>query len=155
MDPIQIREALDELAAPFGPDPGEDPYRLHEELRATMQSLVGIFRTEADLDEALGRLAGLHARWPAIRVPGGRAYNPGWDLVFELRNLLLVSEAIARSARQRKESRGAHSRLDFPGLDQSWGTKNSIVRRDGETMQVTSAPLPPLPDDLRQLIATE
>ncbi len=155
VDPVQIRAALDELAAPFGPDPGEDPYRLHEELRATMQSLVGIFRTEADLHEALGRLAGLHARWPHIRVGGGRAYNPGWGLVFELRNLLIVSEAIARSAQQRKESRGAHSRLDFPGLDKAWGGQNSVIRRDGETMTASTSPLPPLSDELRQLIATE
>ena len=92
---------------------------------------------------------------PAIRVGGGRAYNPGWGLVFELRNMLIVSEAIARSARQRKESRGAHSRLDFPDLDKAWATKNSVVRRDGETMKVDHSPLPPLPDELRQLIATE
>jgi succinate dehydrogenase / fumarate reductase flavoprotein subunit len=155
VDPIQIREGLNELAAPLAPEPGEDPYRLYQELRATMQTLVGIFRTEADLHEALGRLAGLHARLPRVRVGGGRAYNPGWGLVFELRNLLIVSEAIALSARQRKESRGAHSRLDFPGADKAWGTKNSVVRRDGETMMVTTSPLPPLPDDLRQLIATE
>ena len=136
-------------------DPGEDPYRLHEELRSTMQSLVGIFRTEADLHEATGRLAGLHARWPGVRVGGGRAYNPGWGLVFELRNMLIVAEAIARSARQRTESRGAHSRIDFPGVDKKWSARNSVVRRDGETMTVTSSPLPALPDDLRQLIATE
>ncbi len=155
VDPVQIRAALEELAAPFAEEPGEDPYRLHEELRSTMQSLVGIFRSDADLHEATGRLAGLHARWPEVRVGGGRAYNPGWGLVFELRNMLIVAEAIARSARQRKESRGAHSRLDFPGLDKGWATKNSVVRRDGETMSVTTSPLPALSDELRQLIATE
>ena len=156
VDPVQIRAAAEELAAPFEPGAsGEDPYRLHEELQATMQSLVGIFRTEADLHEAIGRLAGLYARWPSIRVTGGRAYNPGWGLVYELRNMLIVSEAIARSARQRKESRGAHSRIDYPELSRTWARKNSVVRRVGETMEVTTSPLPPLPDDLRKLIATE
>jgi succinate dehydrogenase / fumarate reductase flavoprotein subunit len=155
VDPVQIRAAAEELAAPFAPGPGEDPYRLHEELQATMQSLVGIFRTEADLHEAIGRLAGLYARWPSVRVAGGRAYNPGWGLVHELRNMLIVSEAIARSARQRKESRGAHSRLDFPEPSRTWARKNSVVRRVGETMEVATSPLPRLPDDLRKLIATE
>ena len=155
VDPVQIRAAAEELAAPFAPGPGEDPYRLHEELQTTMQSLVGIFRTEADLHEAIGRLAGLYARWPSIRVAGGRAYNPGWGLVYELRNMLVVSEAIARSARQRKESRGAHSRLDHPEPSRTWARKNSVVRRVGETMEVTTSPLPPLPDELRKLIATE
>ena len=152
VDPVQIRAAADELAAPFGAGSGEDPHRLHEELQTTMQSLVGIFRTEADLHEAIGRLAGLYARWPGIRVSGGRTYNPGWGLVYELRNMLIVSEAIARSARQRTESRGAHSRLDHPEPSSAWGKKNSIVRREGDKMKVSSAPLPQLSDDLRQLI---
>jgi succinate dehydrogenase / fumarate reductase flavoprotein subunit len=155
VDPVQVRAALDELSAPFQTGPGEDPYRLHEELQTTMQSLVGIFRTEADLHEAIGRLAGLDARWSSIRIQGGRAYNPGWGLVFELRNMLIVSEAIARSARQRKESRGAHSRIDHPEPDKTWARKNNVVRRDGETMKVTTSPLPALPAELRQLIATE
>ncbi len=155
VDPVQIRAALAELDAPFASDPGADPYRLHEELQATMQSLVGIFRTEADLHEAIGRLAGLSARWPTVRVTGGRVYNPAWGLVFELRNMLIVSEAIALSARQRKESRGAHSRLDYPEPDKTWGRKNSVVRRTGETMKVATSPLPGLTDELRQLLATE
>ena len=155
VDPVQVRAALDELAAPFRPEPGQDPYRLHEELMETMQSLVGIFRTEADLHEAVGRLAGLYARWPGIRIGGGRAYNPALGLIFELRNLLIVSEAIARSARQRKESRGAHSRIDYPDPDKAWAKKNIVVRLAGETMKVSTAALPPLSDELRRLIATE
>jgi succinate dehydrogenase / fumarate reductase flavoprotein subunit len=154
VDPVQIRAGLAELEAPFTGDPGANPYRLHEELQATMQSLVGIFRTEADLHEAIGRLAGLYARWPTVRVSGGRVYNPAWGLVFELRNMLIVSEAIARSARQRKESRGAHSRIDFPDPDKAWGRKNSVVRRTGETMTVATSPLPGLPAELAKLLAT-
>ena len=120
-----------------------------------MQSHVGIFRTEKDLDEAIDRLAGLGARWPSIRVSGGRAYNPGWGLVYELRNMLIVSEAIARSAKQRRESRGAHSRIDFPEPDEKWAKLNSVVRLEGDAMKVRTARLPALPDELRQLITKE
>jgi succinate dehydrogenase / fumarate reductase flavoprotein subunit len=163
VDPTAVRSAAAELARPFGPDigesdgdaAGENPYRLHEELKATMGSLVGIFRTEADLEEAIGRLADLRARWDAIRIAGGRAYNPSWGLVYEVRNMLIVSEAVARSARARRESRGAHSRLDFPDPDPVWAGQNNAIRLAGDTMEITTTPLPPLPDDLRALIAAE
>ena len=155
VDPVAVQAAAHELAAPLETSPGEDPYRLHEELQGLMQSNVGIFRTEADLDEAIVRLGELGARWPSIRVSGGRAYNPGWGLVYEVRNMLIVSEAIARSAKQRRESRGAHSRLDFPEPDENWANLNSVVRLAGDAMEVGSSPLPPLPDELRQLITKE
>jgi succinate dehydrogenase / fumarate reductase flavoprotein subunit len=155
VDPTAVQAAAAELAAPLQPGPGEDPHRLHEELQATMQSQVGIFRTEEDLDEAIARIGSLRARWPSIRVGGGRVYNPGWGLVYELRNMLIASEAIARSAKQRRESRGAHSRLDYPEPDAKWGKRNSVVRLVGTAMKVAASPLPALPDDLRQLIAKE
>jgi succinate dehydrogenase / fumarate reductase flavoprotein subunit len=119
-----------------------------------MQRLVGIYRVEADLQEALGRLAELQRRAAIVAVGGGRTFNPGWNLVFELRNLLIVSEAVTRSALQRTESRGAHSRLDFPETDQAgWGGRNSIVRRrqDG-SMEVETAKLPEMPEELRALL---
>jgi succinate dehydrogenase / fumarate reductase flavoprotein subunit len=155
VDPVAVRAAAAELAAPLAPGSGEDPYRLHEELQGVMQTLVGIFRTESDLDEAIGKLADLRRRWPAIRVTGGRAYNPGWGLVYELRNMLIVSEAIARSAKQRRESRGAHSRIDFPEPDEKWAKLNSVVHMAGDSMKVKSARLPALPNELQQLITKE
>jgi succinate dehydrogenase / fumarate reductase flavoprotein subunit len=155
VDPVAVRAASTELAAPLQPGAGEDPYRLHEELQSLMQSHVGIFRTEKDLDEAIIRLAELRARWPAIRISGGRAYNPGWGLVYELRNMLIVSEAIARSAKQRRESRGAHSRIDFPEPDEKWAKLNSVVQLAGDTMKVKTARLPALPNELSQLITKE
>ena len=154
LDPVQVREAANDLAAPLERTEGEDPYAVQRDLQPMMQSLVGIFRVEADLVEAIGRLADLRRRAAAVRVSGGRVYNPGWNLVFELRNMLMISEAIARSALQRTESRGAHSRLDFPATDDTtWGHLNSVVARgtDG-TMTVTSAPLPTMADDLRGLL---
>jgi succinate dehydrogenase / fumarate reductase flavoprotein subunit len=155
VDPVAVRAAAAELAAPLEPGQGEDPYRLHEELQSLMQSHVGIIRTEKDLDEAITGLADLRARWPAIRISGGRAYNPGWGLVYELRNMLIVSEAIARSAKQRRESRGAHSRIDFPEPDEKWAKLNSVVQLAGDTMKVKTARLPALPNELSQLITKE
>jgi succinate dehydrogenase / fumarate reductase flavoprotein subunit len=155
LDPAAVQSAVAELNAPFSGEPGESPYRLHELLKPVMQAKVGIFRVESDLQEAIAAIAELRARWPSVRVAGGRAYNPAWSLVFELRNMLIVAEAIARSARQREESRGAHSRIDFPGLDEKWGTKNSVVRLGVDGMEITTSNLPTLPDDLRSLIAKE
>jgi succinate dehydrogenase / fumarate reductase flavoprotein subunit len=161
VDPTAVRAAAAELAQPFGTkveegrETGEDPYRLHEELQATMGSLVGIFRTEEDLDAAIRRLGELRARWDDIRISGGRAYNPSWGLVYEVRNMLIVSEAVARSAKERRESRGAHSRIDYPDPDPAWAKQNIAARLAGETMEIVATPLPALPDDLRQLITTE
>jgi succinate dehydrogenase / fumarate reductase flavoprotein subunit len=158
VDPKGVQDAAAELDAAFddGAAPGaENPYRLHEELQATMGSLVGIFRTEADLDEAIDKLGELRRRAASARVAGGRAYNPAWGLVFELRNMIVVSEAIARSARERRESRGAHSRIDFPDPDTAWSSKNNVIRYADDAMQVETTALPGLTKDLRQLISTE
>jgi succinate dehydrogenase / fumarate reductase flavoprotein subunit len=154
VDPVMVRTAVNELAAPLEREDGEDPYAIQRDLQATMQALVGIFRIEADLDEALTRLADLRRRWECAKATGGRIYNPGWNLVFELGHLLTVSEAITRSARLRTESRGAHSRLDFPTTDDAtWGTVNVVAARNGEgEMTVTTAPLPAMSDELRSLL---
>ncbi len=117
LDPVQVQAAAAELGAPLERADGEDPYAIQRDLQEMMQRLVGIFRIEADLDEAIVQLADLRRRWQTVRATGGRSFNPGWNLVFELDHSLTVSEAIARSARQRTESRGAHSRLDHPATD--------------------------------------
>jgi succinate dehydrogenase / fumarate reductase flavoprotein subunit len=154
VDPVQVRMAGAELEQPFdrldGAD-GESPYRLREELQEVMQSQVGIYRTQDDLDDAIERIAAIRARLPGVRVGGGRAFNPGWNLVFELRNLVDVSEAIARSAQQRTESRGAHSRLDFPDADPTWAGLNSVVTCGAPAMVVRSAPVPTMDGELREL----
>ena len=152
VDPIQIRAAQRELDEPLAAAGGEDPYRLREELQSTMQSLVGIFRVKDDLDEALRRIIAIRARAGRLCATGPRTFNPGWNLVFELRNMIDVSEAITRSALQRTESRGAHSRLDYPSPDPKWGRLNSVITRDGERMRVTTAKLPKIPDELREII---
>ena len=154
MDPVQVQTAVGALGAPLEREEGDDPYALQRDLQEMMQRLVGIFRIDSDLDEALAGLAELRRRWTTVRATGGRTYNPGWNLVFELDHLLTVSEAIARSARRRTESRGAHSRLDYPATDDAnWGTLNIVISRDLDgSMAVATAPLPPMPDELRGLL---
>jgi succinate dehydrogenase / fumarate reductase flavoprotein subunit len=152
-DPQALRRMEAELMAPFDRPDGEDPYRLHAELQATMQSLVGIFRTAKELETAAKRLAELRARREKIRVVGSPGYNPGWDLSWELKSMLICSEAVARSALKRTETRGAHARIDYPDLDPEWGRRNTVVTWDGERMRVSAAPLPDLPDELRNLLA--
>ncbi len=156
LDPIEVRRALAELTAPIERRRGEDPYAIQRDLQATMQSHVGIFRTAADLDEALGRLNVLKTRAAEVKVSGGRVFNPAWNLAFELDSQLTVAEAVARSALQRTESRGAHSRLDHPAPDDArWGNVNSVVARAADgTMAVTTTVLPQMPDDLRSLLGS-
>jgi succinate dehydrogenase / fumarate reductase flavoprotein subunit len=154
LDPVQVQSASAALAEPLERRDGEDPYAIQRDLQDTMQRLVGIFRVEADLDEAIGRLGELRKRWTSVRATGGRAYNPGWNLVFELRNQLTISEAIARAARHRTESRGAHSRLDYPATDEeTWSRHNIALLRDRDgTMGVRTTPIPEMSDELRGLL---
>jgi succinate dehydrogenase / fumarate reductase flavoprotein subunit len=156
LDPVQVRDAAVELARPLEREAGEKPYDLQRDLQDTMQRLVGIFRVEADLQEAITEVAGLRARWPGLAVRGGRRFNPGWNLVFELRNLLVVSEAITRLALQRTESRGAHSRLDFPETDDTaWAHRNGVARKRADgSMEVATTDLPAMGDELRSLLDT-
>ncbi len=154
VDPVQVQDAKRELEAPLERTAGEDPYAIQRDLQSTMQRLVGIFREDADLGDALAELAVLRSRSESMCVAGGRTYNPGWNLIFELRNLLTISEAVTRSARLRTESRGAHSRLDFPATDdERWGAVNCVVSLGADgTMDVRTAPLPQMPDELRALL---
>ena len=94
-----------------------------------MQSLVGIFRNEEDLRRALSEIDGLKGRAARVRVEGSRMFNPGWHLARDLHSMLTVAEAVTRSALARQESRGAHSRIDYPGLDDAWGKKHNVVAK--------------------------
>jgi succinate dehydrogenase / fumarate reductase flavoprotein subunit len=157
VDPVQVQSAARGLAAPLERRDGEDPYAIQRDLQSVMQRYVGIYREQADLDEAIRELAELRRRWATVRVTGGRVFNPGWHLVFELGNLLTVSEAIARSARQRTESRGAHSRIDYPATDdRTWGGRNSVVAKAANgSMRVYTTPLPAMPEQLDELLAAD
>ena len=150
-----VDESIAAMRAPLERTSGEDPNRLHEELQQTMSSLVGIFRLESDLEEAIERIDDYKVRWSALKVDGPARFNPGWDLYFELRNMLVVSEAIARSALERTESRGAHSRLDHVGMSEAWDVVNVATRRDGDDMAVRRTPTVEFADDLRALVANK
>ncbi len=132
---------------------GEGPYQVQHDLQDLMQDKVGIVRRQDEMEQALEGILKLCERARHVAVGGNREYNPGWHTALDLNNLLTVSEAITRAALQRKESRGAHFRDDFPEKDETFGTFNLIVRKgkDGE-MQVSREPLVPLRDDLKQVI---
>ncbi|HKV95292.1 MAG TPA: FAD-binding protein [Candidatus Angelobacter sp.] len=155
-DASQIAEAEREMLAPFDRNEGENPYSVHRDLQEVMQNLVGIFRVEEDMKKAMGELEKLKARAARVRVEGSRLFNPGWHLTNDLRSMLTVSEAVTRSALARKESRGAHSRIDFPKLDeQVWGKQHNVVSRDGESMRLQQAPVDEIPQELKELLADE
>jgi succinate dehydrogenase / fumarate reductase flavoprotein subunit len=155
IDSTQVEAAERELLAPFERPGGESPYAVHRDLQETMQDLVGIFRNEADLKRALTKLEELRVRAEGVSVEGSRLYNPGWHLARDQQSMLVISEAVARSALARAESRGAHSRIDFPNLDAAWGTKNNITVREGAEMKLRQLPVPPVPADLASILAEE
>jgi succinate dehydrogenase / fumarate reductase flavoprotein subunit len=152
IDPRDIASGERELLAYFERAEGPSPYGLHQDLQETMQDLVGIFRTEEDLTRALGKIRELRQHAAVIRVEGSRLFNPGWHLARDMGSMLTVAEAVTRSALARRESRGAHSRIDYPDLDPKWGKRNNVVVRDGDAMKLVEAPLPEMPEELRKIL---
>src|SRR5882762_3266737 len=139
IDESQVSAFAQRIEAPFDKPGDENPYAIHSELQDTMQELVGIIRIREELEEALARLERLRARAARAEVKGSRVYNPGWHLALDLENLIGVSEAVTRSALIREESRGGHTREDFPKADPEWGTKNVVTRRrDGRLVLARS-----------------
>jgi succinate dehydrogenase / fumarate reductase flavoprotein subunit len=155
LDPDQIQQAEREMLGPFSRLDGENPYRLHDELQEIMQSLVGIFRTEQDLSQALVEIEKFQKRAKELSISGSRMFNPGWHLCRDLKSMLTVAEAVTRSALARRESRGAHSRIDFPNYDLIWGKQNNIISVRDDGMQLRQQPTTPLPEDLQALVADE
>jgi len=155
IDSSQIEEAVRQMLAPFERLGGDSPYAIHDDLQGAMQSLVGIFRNEEDLLRALSEIEKLKERAFRVRVEGSRLFNPGWHLVRDLHSMLTVAEAVTRSALARRESRGAHSRIDYPGLDDAWGKKHNVVVKTAGAMVLTEAPVLEMPDDLKQLLAED
>ena len=131
---------------------GENPYKVQQDLQETMQSLVGIVRNESEILEALAHLEQYKTRAARVGVGGSRGYHAGWHTALDLRNLLAVSEAITRSALERRESRGGHFRDDYPEKHDECATFNVMVKQTGAGMQVSRVPIPPMPDELRQVI---
>ncbi len=151
IDARQVDAIARKVLAPFERSGGENPYAIQHDLQQMMQGFVGIIRTEAELKEAVQRLEGLKEHARRVRVEGTRQYNPGWHLALDLQSLLTVSEAITLSAIERKESRGGHTRDDYPEPDSHFAKVNVVLRQRNGEMTVTQEPLPEMAAELRKL----
>ncbi len=154
VDDGAVEQAKREVLTPFEiGDGGENPYKVQADLQETMQTLVGIVRQEHEMQEAVTRIGQLNERGSRVGVSGHREYHAGWHTAIDLRNLLTISEAIARSAIERKESRGGHFREDYPNKVDEFGTFNIMVKQgSGGAMQVARVPIPAMPDYLKEVI---
>ncbi len=163
LDEAEVAAIIDAAVAPLQREGGENPYAVHQDLQRTMQSLVGIIRTGSELEEALGAIEELEERAAAVSVGGDIAYNPGWNMATDLPSMLTVSRAVAQGAINRKESRGGHTRDDFPTPDAEMGKVNFVQRIEQpdaagvlgtpsvRTIGVGPEPLPVMPDELAAL----
>ncbi len=156
VDAAAVASVIDEAFAPFGREDGYNPYSVHEELQETMQALVGIIRTGPELEEALAKLEDLKQQTAKVQVKGGRAYNPGWNLATDLPSMITTSIAVAQGALNRRESRGGHTREDYPGPDPEMGKVNFVQHQTGERgylapIAIAPEPLPVMPPELQAL----
>ena len=152
VDAGQVEAVARATLEPFGRPAGENPYAIQAELQETMQNLVGIIRTEAELKEALKKIEALKARAKNVGAGGGRTYNPGWHTALDVRSLLTVAECCAMAALERTESRGGHTRDDHPYSDDTWGTVNVVLSERGGGISLRREPLPKMPDELKALL---
>jgi succinate dehydrogenase / fumarate reductase flavoprotein subunit len=146
---MYAREAL----KPFENSRGENPYSVQRDLQEAMQHNVGIVRDESEMRSALDHLRTFWERAARVGVTGNRDFNPGWHTALDLKNLLTVAEAITRAALERKESRGAQFREDYPEKDERFAKVNSVIRKAADgSMEVRLEPLPEMPDYLKQVV---
>jgi len=156
VDAAEVTSVIDDAVAPFGREDGYNPYDVQTELQETMQSLVGIIRTGPELADALAKLEDLKQKTAKVQVKGGRAYNPGWNLATDLPSMITTSTAVAQGALHRTESRGGHTREDYPGPDPELGKVNFVQHQTGEhgflaPIDIAPEPLPEMPAELRAL----
>jgi succinate dehydrogenase / fumarate reductase, flavoprotein subunit len=147
-DEGEIAAAQAEALAPLQRPGGENPYTVHGEVQDTMSSLVGIIRTETEIKQALAELEKLGERAATVSASGGSAYNPGWHLALDMRNIMLMAECVARAALERQESRGGHTRNDYPGMRPEWRQVNLVCGLDGDKITIVKQPLDPMREDL-------
>jgi len=148
-----VDNAAHQMLAPFDATGIENAYTIHSDLENHMHTLVGIIRTESELVQALDEIDKLKERTRNVRVEGNRYFNPGWHMALDLHTMLMVSEAITRSALLRKESRGGHTRSDYPDTDPHFASVNLVTRRDPDGgMSLSEEPLPAVPAELKELL---
>ncbi|SHN33792.1 fumarate reductase/succinate dehydrogenase flavoprotein subunit [Cryptosporangium aurantiacum] len=148
-----VEEAVSFALAPLSRESGENPYRVQTDLQQTMHELVGIIRKAPEIQQALDNLTELRERASRVSAAGGRTYNPGWHVALDLRNLLVIAECVARAALIREESRGGHTRDDFPEMSAEWRRRNLIcaLDKEGPGVSVREQPLPTMPVELLSL----
>jgi succinate dehydrogenase / fumarate reductase flavoprotein subunit len=153
LDGAEIEAASREALAPFERAEGPNPFLLHEDLKDKMQTFVGIIRTEDDLKKGLEHLERIKVASSRAKVDGNRHYNAAWHQTFDMRNMLVISEAMARAALIRKESRGAHAREDFPEMDKGHFSKVNVVARAGASgMVVQEVPHADPPPEIQKIL---
>jgi succinate dehydrogenase / fumarate reductase flavoprotein subunit len=146
-----VAGARAEALAPLQRAGGENPYTVHAEVQQTMSDLVGIIRREEEIKTALAELEKLRERAAQVSAEGGAAYNPGWHLALDLRNIMLIADCVAHAALERQESRGGHTRDDFPAMSPEWRKVNLICALDGDRVTLTRQPMIPMRRDLLAL----
>ncbi len=152
----QITQHEKHILAPFSNTGGKNPYTVHQNLQEIMQNYFGVFRIKDKLEQGLKELEALIKDSKVLSVEGSRMFNPGWNLSVDLNSLFVVAEAAAKCALQREESRGAHSRVDFPESDDTkWNKVNSVISQDGDNMKLGLSPLPEMPDELKSLFSED
>jgi succinate dehydrogenase / fumarate reductase, flavoprotein subunit len=147
----ELEAARADAVAPLERSGGENPYTVHGEVQQTMSDLVGIIRKEEEIKQALAELEKLRARAANVSAEGGPAYNPGWHLALDLRNIMVIAECVAQAALERQESRGGHTRDDFPGMSPEWRKVNLICSLDGDRVTIRRQPMTPMRGDLVSL----
>ncbi len=157
VDSHVVDKYAQDLHKPFANTQGENPYAVHQDLQDTMQRYIGVFRTEENIQKGIEEIEKLKERAKTLKIEGSVMFNPGWHLCRDLLSMLTVSEALARCALERKESRGAHSRVDYPSSDDAiWGKQNSIVVRNQDgTMEVSVRPTGQMPLELSNLFTED
>ncbi|WP_371404516.1 fumarate reductase/succinate dehydrogenase flavoprotein subunit [Kribbella sp. NBC_00662] len=156
IDEADVDAAASEALAPFELEGGENPYSIHQDLQQSMNDLVGIIRKEEEMERALGRLAEFRGRIAKMTVEGHRQFNPGWHLALDLRNMLTVSECVAGAALLRQESRGGHTRDDYPEMSPEWRKKLLVCKLDAEGhVNVTEKQQIPMREDLLELFEVD
>ena len=150
----EINKSIEDALEPFKQGT-ENPYQMHEKLQEIMETYAGIVRTGNDLEKGIKKLENLKKKLPHLHAKGDRNYNPGWHLCLDLKNMIITSLALAKAALERTESRGAHTRLDYPEYDKELGKINMIIRPSPEGMSVIRAPLTKMPSDLKDYVLQE
>ena len=151
----KLKEAVKETLEPFSKDKTENPYHLHQELQDVMEMHAGIVREEESLNEGIEKLKDLSKRVENAKATGDRSYNPSWHLCLDMKNMIITSLAVAEAAKERRESRGGHTRLDYPEYDKELGMLNIIVRKGPDGLNIVKSDKKIMPDDLQKFVMKE